>query len=169
MAHLLWPNSHLYGLSLVMDCFGKDHCFKKYSRLTNNILSEWQVHVSRPKSFTNRIQTYLDPTHYFAGCLVKWWDFFDSTLTLDNIYQHLKKGDVFVSICSLLILVQAVFFGCVAMVAVRMKYFWTPYMCVLASTGLADRATWSWLLLNVGRCNPTPKVIIGQWTQWSEK
>lgn len=42
--------------------------------------------------------------------------------------------------------VQTVFFGAVAMIAIRMKYFWTPYMCVLASVGLADYSAWSWIL-----------------------
>ena len=42
--------------------------------------------------------------------------------------------------------VQTVFFGAVAMIAIRMKYFWTPYMCVLASVGLADHSAWCWIL-----------------------
>lgn len=45
-----------------------------------------------------------------------------------------------------LLLVQAAFFGCLAMSTLRMKYLWTPYMCVLASVGLADYSFWKTLI-----------------------
>lgn len=43
-------------------------------------------------------------------------------------------------------IVQAAFFGCLAMSTLRMKYLWTPYMCVLASVGLADYSFWKTLI-----------------------
>ena len=42
--------------------------------------------------------------------------------------------------------VQAVFFGAVALTTLRMKFFWTPYMCIIASISLASRSLWAWLL-----------------------
>ncbi|XP_069125693.1 protein C-mannosyl-transferase DPY19L3-like [Argopecten irradians] len=38
--------------------------------------------------------------------------------------------------------VQAVFFGVLAMSTLRMKYLWTPYMCILASFGISDYRMW---------------------------
>ncbi|XP_059176524.1 probable C-mannosyltransferase DPY19L3 [Physella acuta] len=38
--------------------------------------------------------------------------------------------------------IQAVFFGALAIFTLRMKYFWTPYICVLASVGLSDETMW---------------------------
>jgi len=49
-------------------------------------------------------------------------------------------------------LVQAVFFGAVALMALRMKFFWTPYMCIIASVSLASRPIWAWLLSRL-RCH----------------
>ena len=49
-------------------------------------------------------------------------------------------------------LVQAVFFGAVALMALRMKFFWTPYMCIIASVLLANRPLWAWLLSQL-RCH----------------
>lgn len=54
----------------------------------------------------------------------------------------LKTGTFFMS----LLLVQAAFFGCLAMSTLRMKYLWTPYMCILASVGLADYNFWKTLI-----------------------
>ncbi|GFO42188.1 Dpy-19-like protein 3 [Plakobranchus ocellatus] len=42
--------------------------------------------------------------------------------------------------------VQAVFFGGLSMLTLRMKYFWTPYVCVFAAVAVADTATWAKLL-----------------------
>lgn len=39
--------------------------------------------------------------------------------------------------------VQAVFFGALAITTMRMKYLWTPYICVLAAVGVADKTLWS--------------------------
>ncbi|KAJ8307809.1 hypothetical protein KUTeg_014639 [Tegillarca granosa] len=38
--------------------------------------------------------------------------------------------------------VQAVFFGALAISTLRMKYLWTPYMCILASFGISDYKMW---------------------------
>jgi len=45
--------------------------------------------------------------------------------------------------------VQAIFFGGVALMALRMKFFWTPYMCIIASISLANEPLWAWLLSHV--------------------
>ncbi|XP_060558912.1 probable C-mannosyltransferase DPY19L3 isoform X2 [Ruditapes philippinarum] len=42
--------------------------------------------------------------------------------------------------------VQAVFFGALAMSTLRMKYLWTPYMCILAGFGIADYRGWRCVL-----------------------
>lgn len=42
--------------------------------------------------------------------------------------------------------VQAVFFGALAMSTLRMKYLWTPYMCILAGFGVADYKAWRCVL-----------------------
>ena len=42
--------------------------------------------------------------------------------------------------------VQAVFFGALAMSTLRMKYLWTPYMCILAGFGVADYKAWKTIL-----------------------
>lgn len=42
--------------------------------------------------------------------------------------------------------VQAVFFGALAMSTLRMKYLWTPYMCILAGVGVADYRAWRCVL-----------------------
>lgn len=39
-------------------------------------------------------------------------------------------------------IVQGVFFGLLAMSTLRMKYLWTPYMCILASFGISDYRMW---------------------------
>ena len=54
--------------------------------------------------------------------------------------------------CVCACLVQAVFFGTVALMALRMKFFWTPYMCIIASVSLANRSLWAWLLSQL-RCH----------------
>ena len=46
----------------------------------------------------------------------------------------------------IVISVQAVFFGALAMTTLRMKYLWTPYMCVLASFGISDYKMWKSVL-----------------------
>jgi len=48
-------------------------------------------------------------------------------------------------------LVQAVFFGAVALTTLRMKFFWTPYMCIIATVLLASRSLWAWLLSQLRR------------------
>lgn len=45
--------------------------------------------------------------------------------------------------------VQAVFFGALAMSTLRMKYLWTPYMCILAGFGVADYKAWKTLLVQL--------------------
>ena len=42
--------------------------------------------------------------------------------------------------------VQAVFFGGMAITTLRMKYLWTPYMCILGSTLVTDDHVYTWLL-----------------------
>ncbi|XP_053396813.1 probable C-mannosyltransferase DPY19L3 isoform X1 [Mercenaria mercenaria] len=42
--------------------------------------------------------------------------------------------------------VQTVFFGALAMSTLRMKYLWTPYMCILAGFGVADYKGWRCVL-----------------------
>ncbi|KAL3883925.1 hypothetical protein ACJMK2_030151 [Sinanodonta woodiana] len=42
--------------------------------------------------------------------------------------------------------VQVVFFGALAMSTLRMKYLWTPYMCILAAVGVSDYKMWKSLL-----------------------
>ena len=42
--------------------------------------------------------------------------------------------------------VQCVFFGALAITTLRMKYLWTPYMCVLAAVAIADSQVWSGVL-----------------------
>ncbi|RUS88376.1 hypothetical protein EGW08_003832 [Elysia chlorotica] len=42
--------------------------------------------------------------------------------------------------------VQAVFFGSFAMLILRMKYFWTPYVCVFAAVGVCDTKIWTKML-----------------------
>jgi len=42
-------------------------------------------------------------------------------------------------------LVQAIFFGGVALMTLRMKFFWMPYMCIIASVSLANKSLWAWL------------------------
>ncbi|KAH9490912.1 hypothetical protein Btru_039781, partial [Bulinus truncatus] len=39
--------------------------------------------------------------------------------------------------------IQAVFFGALAIMTLRMRYFWTPYICVLASVGIGNEDLWS--------------------------
>ncbi|GFR59836.1 Dpy-19-like protein 3 [Elysia marginata] len=50
--------------------------------------------------------------------------------------------------------VQAVFFGGLAMLILRMKYFWTPYVCVFAAVGVCDARIWTKLLGWVGLRRP---------------
>lgn len=42
--------------------------------------------------------------------------------------------------------IQCVFFGVMAVTTLRMKYLWTPYMCILASVGLGDCELRDWLI-----------------------
>ncbi|KAL4232819.1 hypothetical protein ACF0H5_007505 [Mactra antiquata] len=42
--------------------------------------------------------------------------------------------------------VQMVFFGALAMSTLRMKYLWTPYMCMIAGFGVADYKAWKYIL-----------------------
>lgn len=46
--------------------------------------------------------------------------------------------------------VQTVFFGALGMSTLRMKYLWTPYMCILAGFGVADYRTWRVVLTRLG-------------------
>ncbi|GAB1605595.1 probable C-mannosyltransferase DPY19L3 isoform X1 [Argonauta hians] len=50
--------------------------------------------------------------------------------------------------------VQALLFGALAVSTLRMKYLWTPYMCVLASVALADHNTWKTLLAKLTTGQP---------------
>ncbi|XP_036370347.1 probable C-mannosyltransferase DPY19L3 isoform X1 [Octopus sinensis] len=45
--------------------------------------------------------------------------------------------------------VQALLFGLLAVSTLRMKYLWTPYMCILGSVFLADRKAWKAVLSKV--------------------
>ena len=72
--------------------------------------------------------------------------------------EHHKKTDETISACpsaSHLFakrpelayhLIQVVFFGAMAVTTLRMKYLWTPYMCVLAGVSVGDFAIWQWVL-----------------------
>uniref|UniRef100_K1R1G3 Dpy-19-like protein 3 n=1 Tax=Magallana gigas TaxID=29159 RepID=K1R1G3_MAGGI len=42
--------------------------------------------------------------------------------------------------------VLAVFFGALGMSTLRMKYLWTPYMCILGSIGISDYKVWRTIL-----------------------
>lgn len=42
--------------------------------------------------------------------------------------------------------IQMLTFGAVAVIALRMKYFWTPYMCVFASVCVFKWDVWMWLV-----------------------
>ena len=44
------------------------------------------------------------------------------------------------------LVVQAVFFGAMAVTTLRMKYLWTPYMCIIGSTLVTDDYVYSSLL-----------------------
>ncbi|XP_021374875.1 probable C-mannosyltransferase DPY19L3 [Mizuhopecten yessoensis] len=46
-------------------------------------------------------------------------------------------------------IVQTVFFGVLAMSTLRMKYLWTPYMCILASFGISDYRMWRTVLAHL--------------------
>ena len=46
--------------------------------------------------------------------------------------------------------VQPMLFGAMAVTTLRMKYLWTPYMCVLASVGLCHGSIWKALLSKCG-------------------
>ncbi|KAI8792141.1 C-mannosyltransferase DPY19L3 isoform X1 [Biomphalaria glabrata] len=43
-------------------------------------------------------------------------------------------------------IVLAVFFGALAIITLRMKYFWTPYVCVFAALGVGNEDLWSFVL-----------------------
>ncbi|KAK7108661.1 protein C-mannosyl-transferase DPY19L3-like [Littorina saxatilis] len=45
--------------------------------------------------------------------------------------------------------VQCVFFGALAMTTLRMKYLWTPYMCVFGAVIVGDPQLWNWILFLV--------------------
>lgn len=38
------------------------------------------------------------------------------------------------------------FFGALGMSTLRMKYLWTPYMCILGSIGISDYKVWRTIL-----------------------
>ncbi|XP_064610291.1 protein C-mannosyl-transferase DPY19L3-like [Liolophura sinensis] len=46
--------------------------------------------------------------------------------------------------------IQCLLFGALALTTLRMKYLWTPYMCILAGAGISDYKAWRFLL---ARCN----------------
>ena len=46
--------------------------------------------------------------------------------------------------------IQPLLFGVMALTTLRMKYLWTPYMCVLASVGLCYTPAWRGLLRRCG-------------------
>ena len=52
-----------------------------------------------------------------------------------------------------------VFFGAVGIIAMRMKYFWTPYMCVFASVCLFKSEPWMWI---VEKFNYSKKIQVSQ-------
>ena len=39
-----------------------------------------------------------------------------------------------------------VFFGMLGLAVTRMKYLWTPYMCVSAALCVGDYTLWKWIL-----------------------
>ena len=43
-------------------------------------------------------------------------------------------------------MIQTVFFSFLAIAVLRMKYLWTPYICVLASLVLCDNVSYTWIL-----------------------
>ncbi|KAH3739009.1 probable C-mannosyltransferase DPY19L3 [Dreissena polymorpha] len=53
--------------------------------------------------------------------------------------------------------IQAVFFGALGMSTLRMKYLWTPYMCVLAAFAVGDFKTWKCML---GRLRINQEVVV---------
>lgn len=60
-----------------------------------------------------------------------------------SLYLFLLKTDTYYSF---IISVLAVFFGGLAISTLRMKYLWTPYMCILASFGISDFKMWKTVL-----------------------
>ncbi|XP_068117382.1 protein C-mannosyl-transferase DPY19L3 isoform X2 [Hyperolius riggenbachi] len=58
-------------------------------------------------------------------------------------------------------LVHNVVFGCLAVSTMRMKYLWTPHMCVLASFGLASSNIWGTLLRLIRLYTPQRANVIG--------
>ena len=57
--------------------------------------------------------------------------------------------------------VQCVFFGALAITTLRMKYLWTPYMCVLGAAAIADSQVWAGALSLV-KCR-TAGLVSCQW------
>ena len=45
--------------------------------------------------------------------------------------------------------VLAVFFGALGVSTLRMKYLWTPYMCILGSFGVSDYKAWKAALAQI--------------------
>ena len=55
-------------------------------------------------------------------------------------------SDTVLMICRLCVSVQCVFFGALAITTLRMKYLWTPYMCVLSAAAIGDSQMWGGVL-----------------------
>ena len=58
------------------------------------------------------------------------------------IFRNFRIFQYFIS-------VQTVFFGALAMSTLRMKYLWTPYICILAGFGIADYKAWKTILVQL--------------------
>ncbi|XP_023930612.1 probable C-mannosyltransferase DPY19L3 [Lingula anatina] len=108
--------------------------------------------------------TYVIVTIVLLGCLVTaliqhWWPPSHKVPAEDK--QKAEEGQSPLTATHLLAnrpelayhLVQSVLFGVMAVMVLRMKYLWTPYMCILASWGISDYQTWKFVLakLNIRR------------------
>ncbi|XP_033096192.1 probable C-mannosyltransferase DPY19L3 isoform X2 [Anneissia japonica] len=56
--------------------------------------------------------------------------------------------------------IQSVFFGTLALTVLRIKYLWTPQMCVLAAVGVGDTQGWRLLMRKIGITSKTYVSII---------
>lgn len=103
---------------------------------------EWDTFVRLSRGFVFPIYAVI---HALLLCLLmltclKYWSMSPNTNTARNQSFLRSRPDLAFHI------VQASFFGLLAISTLRMKYLWTPYMCILASAGLADYKLWKTLI-----------------------
>ncbi|ESN95211.1 hypothetical protein HELRODRAFT_87041 [Helobdella robusta] len=78
------------------------------------------------------------------------------TENIDSLIETSKTGDSNFSFSNYILKpeysyhsIQMVFFGAVSIIAMRMKYFWTPYICVFASVCLFKHQPWALLVKKI--------------------